>query len=67
MEDPLPMARVILEKNKGDITLSRAFIHRQLKAAKTDALRKFWSDVDAILGQADDKSSKKPGKKALFS
>lgn len=60
MEDPLPMARVVLEQHKGDVSAARAFIRRQHKAAKTGVLQQFWKDVEAILQEAD----RKPGKKA---
>lgn len=63
MEDPLPMARVVLEKHKGDISASRAFIRRQHQAAKTLILKQFWDDVGSLLEQAVRKPRKPDRKK----
>ena len=60
MEDPLPMARVVLEKHKGDVDASLAFTARQIAAARSAVLRRFWQDVRAILEQADSKKRNNP-------
>ncbi|GEM_PF-3548800 len=67
MEDPLPMARIVLEKNKGDMKASLEFIRRQRDAARNSVLHKFWEDVEIVLRQATatPRPKKKKAKKAL--